>query len=97
MLRTAAITSGEEGTMTEPNETAEPSGASGGYRCVAFLLGAARLIAVLSVLISLQIRANADNFRTHWPVAWVNVNGVTQVEVYVSPSDTVTVRLNWME
>lgn len=83
--------------MSELNETAEPSGASGGYRCVAFLLRAARLAAVLSLLMPVQVRANADNFRTHWPVAWLNVNGVTQVEVYVSPSDTVSVRLNWIE
>ena len=83
--------------MSEPNETAERSGASGGYQCVAFLRDALRLTAVLSFLFSLQIRANADNFRTHWPVAWLNVNGVTQVEVYVSHRDTVSVRLNWIE
>jgi hypothetical protein len=83
--------------MDNENNEAEPSGASGGYRCVAFLLDAARLIAVLSVLISLQIRANADNFRTHWPVAWVNVNGVTQVEVYVPPRGMPIIRLNWIE
>ena len=57
---------------------------------------AMRLIAVSSFLFSLQIRANADNFRTHWPVAWLNVNGVTQIEVYVPPRGMPVVRLNWM-
>ena len=83
--------------MSDEKNVAEPSGASGGYRCVAFLRDALRLIAVSSFLFSLQIRANADNFRTHWPVAWLNVNGVTQVEVYVSPSCIASVRLNWIE
>ena len=83
--------------MTDEKKVAEPSGASGGYQCVAFLRDALRLIAVLSFLFSLQIRVNADNFRTHWPVAWLNVNGVTQVEVYVPPSDMMSVRLSWIE
>ena len=75
----------------------EPSLASAGSHCIAFLVDAARLVAALLFLLSVTVRSNAANFRTHWPVAWVNVNGVTQVEVYVLPSDTVTVRLNWME
>ena len=83
--------------MTESNDTAEPSGASGGSHWLAILIDAVRLYTVLAILFSSQVRCNPNNFRTHWPLAWVNVNGVTQIEVYVSPSDIVNVRLNWIE
>ena len=83
--------------MTEPNETAEPSGASGGSRWLACVANAARLAALMSCLLTVQVKWNADNWRTHLPVAWVNVSGVTQVEVYVPPRGAAIVRLNWLE
>lgn len=66
-------------------------------RVTARVIHAARLVAVLSLLMPVQVRANADNVRTHWPTAWVNVNGVTQVEFYVPPRGMPIIRLNWIE
>jgi len=83
--------------MTETNDTAEPTGASGGSHRLAFVADAARLAALMSCLLTTQVRWNLDNWRTHWPFAWVNVSGVTQVEVYVPPRGMAIVRLNWME
>ena len=55
-----------------------------------------RLASAVLLLMPVQVRANADNAQTHWPTAWVNVNGVTQVEFYVPPRGMPIVRLNWM-
>jgi hypothetical protein len=79
------------------DEVDEMSAASRGSHGLAFVANAARLIALVSCLATAEVRWNAANWGTHWCVAWLNVSGVTQVEVYVPPRGMAIVRLNWIK
>jgi len=79
------------------HDDAGPPAASRGSHGLAFVANVARLIALVSCLATAEVRWNAANWGTHWCVAWLNVSGVTQVEVYVPPRGMAIVRLNWIK